>query len=268
MDHRFHYANQIRDVISIIVYPLQVLVSLPTDTGHWISENIATRDTLLVKNKQLHNENLQLRTKLLKMDSLEAKNQRLRALLGSSFRVGEKTLVAELLAVDMEPFSQKLIINKGASDMVYVGQSVLDANGVFGQIVEVNPFTSTVMMITDPSHGIPVEVNRNSLRAIANGIGKTDRIELLHLPNNADIEEGDLLVTSGLGGRFPAGYPVAYASKVTRTPGQPFIEVYATPTAKLDRSRELLLVWSIEAEQNPKDAGQTPSASNDKGDKK
>jgi rod shape-determining protein MreC len=151
--------------------------------------------------------------------------------------------------VDFDPFSQDIVINKGSQQGVVVGQPIVDAEGVMGQVVHVAPYTSTAMLITDPSHAIPVADNRNGLRAIAMGTGSADRLDIPHLPLNADIKEGDLLVTSGLGGRFPPGYPVAIVEKVERNPGQAFSDVTARPTAHLEQSREVLLVWTPPVEQ-------------------
>jgi len=246
-DHRFHYADQLRSVVSLIVYPIRAIVNLPAAAGSWLSESFSTRHEIEADNQRLHDENLSLKARLQQFEALDVENRRLRTLLGSSFRVGEKTLIAELLSVDMAPFSQQLILNKGSTDGVFLGQPVLDADGLFGQIVQVGPLTSSVMLITDPNHGTPVEVNRNGLRTIANGIGQIDRLELAHIPNNSDIEPGDLLVTSGLGGRFPPGYPVAKVTEVTRIPGQPFTQVFAEPTGKLGQRREVLLVWTNSA---------------------
>jgi rod shape-determining protein MreC len=162
-------------------------------------------------------------------------------------KVGERVRVAELLKVDFDPFSQDIVINKGSRDGVSVGQPIVDAEGVMGQVVHVAPFTSTAMLITDPSHAIPVADNRNGLRAIAMGTGSFNRLDIPNLPRNADIQQGDLLVTSGLGGRFPAGYPVATVERVERNPGQSFAEVSARPIAHLEQSREVLLVWTAPA---------------------
>lgn len=170
---------------------------------------------------------------------------RLRDLLGSSFKIGDRVLIAELMSVDLDPYRQQVLVNKGASSGVFIGQPVLDANAVMGQVVHVNPLTATVLLITDASHGLPVQVNRNGLRTVAQGTGIVNRIELLYLPKNADVRVGDLLVTSGLGGHFPPGYPVARISEVRREPGKPFATVAAEPTARLDRSREVLLVWTL-----------------------
>jgi rod shape-determining protein MreC len=173
---------------------------------------------------------------------------RLRDLLGSSFRIGERVLIAEILAVDLDPGHQQVVINKGSSSGVFVGQPVLDANAVMGQVVRTNPFSSTVLLITDSDHALPVELNRNGLRTIARGAGVGQDLELLYIPKNADVRIGDLLVTSGMGGRFPRGYPVARVTAVRHDPNDPFTVVTAEPTARLDRSREVLLVWTLNPE--------------------
>jgi len=260
LDHRQHHADTLRATLSLLMYPIQAVVGLPATTGNWLSETLSSHQNLLNQNRQLHDEQLLLKVKLQKLESLEAENERLRELLGSSIKVGEKTLIAELVAVDMDPFSQRLLLNKGSVDKVYSGQPILDADGVMGQVLDVSPISSTAILITDPSHAIPVEVNRNGLRAIALGTGDTNQLDLPHIPNNADIKPDDLLVTSGLGGRFPAGYPVARVTSVTNNPGAPFSSVTAKPTAKLLSTREILLVWlAKEVEQTDTPHAEEPA---------
>ena len=243
LDHREHHADTLRSALSVLIYPIQALVGMPVNTKNWLSEQLSSRQALMDENRALHDEDFQLKIKLQKYEALEAENNRLRELLGSSFQVGEKTLIAELIGVDMVPFSQQLLLNKGKNDDIYSGQPILDATGVMGQVLKVGPLTSTAIMITDPSHEIPIEINRNGLRAIARGTGEISQLDLPHIPNNADIVVGDLLVTSGLGGRFPPGYPVARVTSVTTLPGEPFANITAEPTAKLLSTREVLLVW-------------------------
>jgi rod shape-determining protein MreC len=149
----------------------------------------------------------------------------------------------------MDPYRHQIQINKGSLDRLYEGQPLLDSQGVMGQLIDVGPFTARAMLITDPSHAIPVQVNRNGLRTIALGTGSIDRLDLPHIPNNADIRVGDLLVTSGLGGRFPPGYPVADVTAVEQDPGDTFSHISARPRAALDSSREVLLVWPTEAQE-------------------
>ena len=170
---------------------------------------------------------------------------RLRDLVDSSFKVGDRVLVAELSSVDLDPYKQQVIINKGAASGAFEGQPVLDAHAVMGQVINVTPFSSTVLLITDTSHALPVQVLRNGLRTIAVGTGRIDELKLPYLPTNSDIVEGDLLVTSGLGGKFPPGYPVATVTRIDRSPDAPFSSVLAQPRAHLDRSREVLLVWTV-----------------------
>jgi rod shape-determining protein MreC len=242
VDHREHHLDDVRAALSVLVYPVQLLVDLPGTTGEWFRESLATRRDLQEQNASLRTQQLVLNTQLQKLESLETENMRLRALLDSSFQVGKRPmLIAELLSVDMDPYRHQIEINKGTLDHLYAGQPLLDSQGIMGQLVHVGPFTATAMLITDPSHAIPVQVNRTGLRTIALGTGSTDRLELPHIPINADVRVGDLLVSSGLGGRFPPGYPVAEVVSVEQEPGNSTIE--ARPRAHLDRSREVLLVW-------------------------
>ena len=248
LDHRQNHLEALRSALSIALYPVQYLASLPVVLGRGAGELLDSRDALRSDRQQLHEENIQLRARLQKFRALEAENMRLRALLDSSFKVGDRVLIAELVAVDQDPFRQQVLINQGQSSGVFQGQPVLDANAVVGQVTYVNPLTASVLLITDASHALPVQVNRNGLRTIALGTGLINRLDLPHLPNNADIQPGDLLTTSGLGGIFPAGYPVAEVAQVRREQGQPFASVTATPTAHLDRIREVLLVWTLSPE--------------------
>jgi len=228
-----------------MVYPLQVLADLPVRLARHAQDRLADERMLRDRNEALRRENLVLNARLQQLLALESENMRLRDLLGSSFRIGERVLIAEILSVDLDPGRQQVIVNKGSSSGVFVGQPVLDANAVMGQVVRTNPLSSTVLLITDSEHALPVEVNRNGLRTIARGTGVGQDLELLHIPKNADIRVGDLLVTSGMGGRFPRGYPVARVIGVRHVPDDPFTVVTAQPTARLDRSREVLLVWTL-----------------------
>ncbi len=246
VDHRQHHLEGIRSALAVALSPLAFLVDLPANLSQWASESLASRSELQERNQLLEKENLLLRAKQQKMAALEAENMRLRNLLDSSFKIGDRVLIAELVAVDLDPYRQQVLINKGSTSGVYEGQPVLDANAVMGQVTHVNPLTATVLLITDARHALPVQVNRNGLRTVALGTGRINLLELPHLPNNADIRVGDLLVTSGLGGRFPPGYPVAEVVSVEREPGRPFADIRARPLAHLDRTREALLVWTLD----------------------
>jgi rod shape-determining protein MreC len=245
IDHRQHHLNAVRSVISTTLYPLLYIANLPVTLGDWFSETFAPRSRLQQENAELRRKNLLLQGRQQKLAALETENIRLRNLLDSSFKLGDRILIAELIAVEMDPYRQLVLLNKGSTSGIYAGQPVLDANAVMGQVIEVNRFTSSVLMITDASHAIPVQVNRNGLRTVAVGTGHINELELPNLPNNADIKIGDLLVTSGLGQRFPAGYPVAIITQIERQPGQPFARIKAQPSAHLERAREALLVWPL-----------------------
>lgn len=242
-DHKAAHLESVRAALSTVVYPLQYAVHLPIRAGAWIAENLSSRGDLIAENERLKVERLRLQARLEKLATLEAENRRLRSLLDSSVKTAEKVLVAELLSVDMNPFSRRIVLNKGRRDGVYSGQSLVDSQGVMGQVVSAGPFSSTALLITDPSHALPVQVHRTGLRAVATGSGAADSVTLSHIPNNADIRVGDLLVTSGLGGRFPHGYPVGRVTRVQRDSGQPFAQVDVEPSARLERNREVLLIW-------------------------
>ena len=187
-----------------------------------------------------------LKAKTQKMASLSAENARLRNLLGSSEQLQDNVLVVELIGMNPDPESLTVVLDKGQQDGVFLGQPLLDAEGLMGQIVEVSAFSSRAVLITDASHSVPVQINRNNLRLIAAGTGKINELELVHVQDTADIEKGDLLVSSGLGQKFPVGYPVGVVTEVTHDPGQPFAVVKARSSAHLDRSRHLLLVFTAE----------------------
>jgi rod shape-determining protein MreC len=244
VDHRYQHLDTLRSGLSVIVEPLRQTINLPFMVADELGENLSTHSTLLNENESLRTQNLLLKAQLQKYASLETENMRLRELLESSFKVGERVLIAELLRVDLDPFTRQIMINKGDNDDVFVGQPLIDADGIIGQIIRTSPFSSTAMLITDPSHALPVQSNRSGQRAIAIGTGRADELELLYIPNNAEIEVDDLLVSSGLGGRFPPGYPVARVTHIDRDPARPYLGVVAAPIAALQRSREVLLVWT------------------------
>ena len=243
VDHRQYHLDGFRASLSGLMYPVQYVVNLPAVWKQLLGEGLSSRNALAKDNDHLARQNLLLKARLQKFSALEVENVRLRELLQSSRKLGERMLVAELLAVDMDPFRHQVTLNKGSHMGVVAGQPLLDSTGVMGQIVHVGPYTSTALLITDPSHALPVQINRSGLRAIAIGTGSLNRLELPYLSKNADVRVGDLLITSGLGGGFPADYPVAKIISVERDPGQPFAKVSALPSARLERSREVLLVW-------------------------
>jgi rod shape-determining protein MreC len=233
----------LRETFAGAVYPLQQLVSSPIRVAGEIAEAFASRAGLLEENRKLHEEQLMLKTKLLKFSAMEQENIRLRGLLETSFKVGEHALIAELLAVTLGTYEHVVSVNKGSRFGIQAEQSVMDANGIVGQVLRVNPFSSDVILITDPNHAIPVQVNRNGVRTIAVGSGQLDKLLLPQVTSNTDIKPGDLLVSSGLGGTFPQGYPVATVTTVAPQ-DDPSGKATAKPLAQLDRIREVLMVWS------------------------
>ena len=243
MDHKYKSLESVRDALSLLVYPIQLSVELPGSVTDWFNESLASRRRLQEEIDSLRTQQFVQQAQMQKFAALQAENIRLRELLDSSFEVGEKVLIAELMSVNLDPYKHQVVINKGELHDIYPGQPLVDAEGVMGQIVHAGPYSSTAMLITDTSHAIPIQVNRNGLRSIALGSGTINRLELPYIPNSADIQPGDLLITSGLGGRFPPGYPVATVTAVQHDPGNAFAAVVATPLAHLNRSREVLLIW-------------------------
>jgi len=246
VDHRQGHLESVRSILSTLVYPLQYVVNIPVRVGNWMSESLVTQTNLLDENNRLRDEHLLLSSRLQKFNVLEEENKRLRELLQSSVRLGERVVMAELLAVALEPFRRQIVIDKGQREGVYDGQPVVDATGVMGQIIHVAPFSSTVLLVTDPKHALPVQINRNGLRAIAVGTGQDNVLLLENLPTNADIKKGDLVISSGLGHRFPRWYPVGTITSINMVRGENFSKVVLTPSAQLDQSREVLLVWPYE----------------------
>jgi rod shape-determining protein MreC len=246
LDHREEHLARIRQALSLVVYPIQVGVDLPFAGWRLVSRALTDQSALLDENFQLRSERLAIDVRLQRLAALEAENDRLRAMLDSSARVSDRVLVVEILAVDLDPYRQRVTINRGLNDGVYIGQALLDAEGVVGQIVRAELMTSEVVLISDADHALPVAVNRNGLRTIVVGTGDSSRLRLPYLTNSADIEPGDLLMSSGLGGIFPSGYPVGRVLEVRRRPGQSFAEVIAEPAAQLDRDREVMLVWTAD----------------------
>jgi len=236
----------LRDVISVLVYPIQYIVDAPISLFKNTIDSLGSYQNLLTENNELKQQSLINNAKLLKFADLEKENIRLRSLLDSSFKLGEQVLVAELLEVNLAPYEHVVVVNKGSRFGVHKGQSVLDENGIVGQVTKALPLSSEIILITDPNHAIPVQVNRNGLHTIAIGGGLLNKLSLPFLPNNADIVPGDLLVTSGLGGVFPQGYPVAVVESFVEQPDKPFATILATPKAALNTSRELLIVWNNE----------------------
>lgn len=243
IDANFSTLKPVRSAAGLVLTPLYWVAELPVRAFDNLVQVFTSRTEILTENEKLRAETLLIKRRLQKLALLTEQNLRLRELLNSSALFEEQVLAAELLGVDPNPQIHKMVIDKGSQHGVYLGQPVLDARGVVGQVVEVMPFSARVLLMTDATHSLPVQVTRNGLRAIASGTGNPDIIELRYITDVADIKEGDLLITSGMGQRFPAGYPVAVVTNVVRGTGQPFATVQAVPMAALNRSRYFLLVF-------------------------
>lgn len=252
-DHRGHYLDRVRSVASVALHPVYQSVHLPVAGARWLAQRITTRQQLLARNRRLERLYLRAQASLHRLSALEAENQQLKKLLQSASTLDQEVLAAQLLSVDLDPYSQRVLLNKGARQGVFVGQALMDAHGVMGQVIQVNPLAAQAMLISDPGHAVPVQVARTGLRSIAYGSGRTDRLSLPNVPTSADVRRGDRLVTSGLGGRFPRGLPVAEVVRVEWQPGESFAHVTARPAAALNRSRDVLLLWTRErgGEQGP-----------------
>jgi rod shape-determining protein MreC len=243
VDKRYDHLGKIRRLLSVVAYPVQVAVASPFQGWHWFRDSVTTRDALRADKSKLEAELRVAQFRLQRYEALEAEAQRLRALRDNTASVTDRFVIGEVMNVDLDAFRERVLVDKGAGDGVYVGQAVLDSGGVFGQVARVGQLTSEVILVSDAAHAIPVQINRNGLRTVAVGTGETNRLKLPYLPTSADVVAGDLLVTSGLGGGFPAGYPVGTIAEVKRDPAQSLADVDVKPAAALDRSRELLFVW-------------------------
>jgi rod shape-determining protein MreC len=263
LDQRGNYLETVRLWLGTAANPIYAIVQTPSQVWGWLTGSFADRDELRLENAELSEQLRVARVKLLQFDSLRQENLRLRAMREASAGVGGRTLIAEIMRVDVDPFRHRVRINKGAEDGVFRGQPVLDAFGIVGQVVQVDRYTSTLILISDAEHAIPVLVNRNGIRSIAVGTGDLSKLALPYLTVESDVKPGDLLVSSGLDGIFPAGYPVASVTKVERNPAETFALVEARPLAQLDRDREVLLLWSEEpaAATRPERGPQTSAPS-------
>jgi rod shape-determining protein MreC len=244
LDHRSQYLEQARLWMGAAVNPVYAVVQAPFDAWNWVTGSFADRTRLQAENEQLAEELRVMRIKLLRFDALNEENQRLRAIRAASQGMAERTLIAEIMHVDVDRFRHRVRINKGSDDGVFKGQPILDAFGIVGQVAQVDKYTSTLILISDPQHAIPVQLNRNGIRSIAVGTSDIGKLSLPYMTVESDIKVGDLLVSSGLDDIFPAGYPVASITKVERNPTETFALVEARPLAQLDRDREVLLLWS------------------------
>lgn len=244
LDHRQGHLDTLRQWLLSSVYPVFRAVDVPFNAWDWVGATFADRDRLREENTALAADLRVARLRLQRLESLTEENRRLRDLRTASAGIAERSLIAEILRVDLDPFRHRVLVNKGSDAEVYKGQAVLSADGVFGQVVRAGAGAAEVILITDSEHATPVQVNRNGLRSIAVGTGDITKLTLPFLTVDADLKVGDLLITSGLGGIYPAGYPVGEITRVERDAAQTFAIVEARPLARLDRDREVLLIWT------------------------
>jgi rod shape-determining protein MreC len=243
VDKRYDHLGKIRRVLSVVAYPVQIAVASPFEGWDWFRESVSSRGVLRAEKSKLEAELRLAQFRLQRYEALEAESQRLRALRDKTAGVTDRFVIGDVMDVDLDAFRERVLVDKGAQDGVFVGQAVLDSGGVFGQVARVGQLTAEVILVSDATHAIPVQINRNGLRTVAVGTGDMGRLKLPYLPTSADVVAGDLLVTSGLGGGFPAGYPVGTVAEVKRDPAQSLADVDVKPAAALDRSRELMFVW-------------------------
>ncbi len=244
VDRQSNYLNPVRETLSFVVYPIQLAVDLQIGLIETISSYLKTQKTLINDMEKLRTENLQLSVRAQRYSAVKRENSRLRDLLDFPVVPNQRTIVANILSIDTKSGSQQIVVNKGENTGAQVGQAMVDVHGVIGQVIKVGPYSSTGLLITDPKHSIPVELNRTGLRALVTGIDESKKLSLSFVPIDADVVTGDLVVSSGLGNRFPSGYPVGTIKSVARVKGESFADISVEPISDLTFSREVLLVGS------------------------
>lgn len=263
LDHRQHYLVPVRNGLTTLVSPLQYLVDAPIKLWNTLDTNLSSRQRLVTENASLHAQQLLLQAKLQKLTALQDENNQLRALLKSKPRLNtEHIAVAQLLAVATDPLVSEVVLDMGQQDNVFVGQPVLDADGIMGQVIQTGPFTSRVLLITDLRSAISVQDSRSGVRGIVEGRGTMLPLALVNIPFTVDIQVGDELVSSGLDDRFPAGYPVGKVQRILHPTGEQFATIEVTPSAHLNRSQQALLVWPVQKPAVDVPPSSTPTNSN------
>ena len=244
VDRQSNYLNPVRETLSFVVYPIQLAVDLQIGLAETISSYLKKQKTLMSDLEKLRTENLQLSVRAQRYSAVKRENSRLRDLLDFPVVPNQRTIVANILSIDTKSGSQQIVVNKGENTGAQIGQAMIDVHGVIGQVIKVGPYSSVGLLITDPKHSIPVELNRTGLRAVVTGIDESKKLSLSFVPIDADVVAGDLVVSSGLGNRFPSGYPVGTIKSVARVNGESFADISVEPISDLTFSREVLLVGS------------------------
>ena len=245
LDFQGNYTDRLRSYLSVTLLPIQVAANAPKKIINNLKNKLNDRESILTENQLLKKENIQLYSKVQQTYKLEAENKRLFELLKAKPEDGKNFIFADIIAVNQDNDKHQIIINKGSMDGIELGAAIADSKGIIGHIVRDQVLASEVLLISDPEHGIPIEIARNGLRAIAIGIGSYDEIILNNLPNNSDIKINDVLITSGLGGRYPEGYPVAIISNIERVKGDSYLSIGAKPIANLKNINEVLVIQDI-----------------------
>ncbi len=251
VDHRGQQLARARAALSVVFYPMEIAATIPARVGVSLAGMFSGKQALREKYDRLAAKQVLLEARLQRYDALRAQNTHLRKLLGSAALVADRAVVARILQVNEEPFTREIIIARGSRDGVRDGQPVIDNHGIMGQVTEVDPEQSRVTLITNPGHAIPVEDVRNGLRTIVFGTGAEDRVAVRYLTAPVDIKVGDLLVSSGIGGTFPFGYPVARVTSIVNDPNEPFLDIHARPIAHLEYNKEVLLIWPVKTPRWP-----------------
>ncbi len=241
-DHRGGWLSQLRAQATVAMQPLWWLAGLPSRVGEALNDSASTRTRLADENRVLRNALLVSGARVARLQAAASENSRLRGLLGAAERGGLDVQLAPILDIDLDPTRQRLVLDAGSRDGVAAGQSVIDAGGLVGQIIAVRPSTATVLLLTDPDHAVPVIVARSGVRLVAYGRGRSDRLQLANIPLSSDVQVGDAVITSGLGGRFPAGFPVGSITALHPDDSHAFLVGDVQPAAQLDRGRDVLLL--------------------------
>ena len=243
LDYKDQYLSKVRSYISVATYPIHVVINAPKNIFLKLTESMGQREKIILDNQKLKTENITLGSQIQQIYRLEKENKRLRELLDSKPKTEDTFVLAEIVTENPDPFKHRIIINKGSKEDVHKNQTIADSKGIIGHVIRDQIFGSEVLLITDPEHAIPIEVARTGLRSIALGMGSYEEIKLSYLAVNTDIQKGDILLTSGLGGQYPVGYPVAIVDKISAQEGESFLEVRAKPFANLTNINE---VWVIQ----------------------
>ncbi len=269
IDARYQYLSSTRSILSTLIYPLQRLTALPPYLWHETDDFFTSHATLRHDNEQLRGQHAQDAAQLQQLQGMEAENAHLRSLLEMRERLSQPMRLVKVIYAERDPFQHKFVIDQGAKSGVLPGVAVLDDQGVIGQVTRVNPLVSEVTLVTDKDHEVPVQVVRTGQRAILYGSGDATELDLRYTPVTADVQAGDVLVTSGIDGTYPAGFPVAKVTKVERDPAYPFARVSCVPATGVNNHRWVFILTSREElPARPEDkAAETTAAKGKKGKK-